>query len=79
MTDETRTDYGYLAQQAAEQRLSALEALLDETEDWEVAEELLEPPLDAPYCGCRTCDVREILVAAWPLLLAAAREEVRLD
>lgn len=30
---------------------------------------------DAPYCGCDTCLVREILHAAWPHLLELARLE----
>ena len=32
----------------------------------------------APYCGCDTCLVREILIAAWPALRRAARLEAGL-
>jgi hypothetical protein len=64
-------DYAKLAQDAAERRLDALDQLeFDGTplpDDIEVL---------APYCGCRTCLVREVLDAAWPHLLALARDEV---
>ena len=77
MTESSEIDYGILAQRAAEERLSILGELLDaEMEDWDAIEARLEPPAQAPYCGCGTCDVRETLVAAWPFLLMAAREEV---
>lgn len=61
------------AQRAAEQRLAACNEHLWAEESGE------EPdgpyPAVGPYCGCDTCVVREVLDAAWPVLLAAAREE----
>jgi hypothetical protein len=53
-----------LAQAAAERRLAYCNAVMYADED------------DAPYCGCDTCIVREVLDAAWPHMLALAREEV---
>ncbi len=70
-------DHGYLAHQAAVRRLNALDDVLDaELEEYEQATASLDPPLLAPYCGCQDCVVREALTAAWPHLLAAAREEL---
>lgn len=72
MSDHDITiDHGQLAQRAAEERLNALDDnLLDDVP--------LPPGIEpvAPYCGCRTCEVREILAAAWPFLLDAARGEL---
>lgn len=56
------------AQRAAEQRLATCtEMLWDETDDdgrdrpeWD--------DISAPYCGCDTCIVREVIDAAWPYL-----------
>lgn len=59
-------DVGRLAQEAAEARLAAIgdaEALLDdgvEVEDY---------PACGPWCGCETCVVREVLDAAWPVIV----------
>lgn len=66
-------DYGIEAQAAAEAHLEAcFTALFEESEDgtpqW--------PETAAPFCGCETCTVREVLHAAWPILLEAARAEV---
>lgn len=48
------------AQTAAETRLDELDAAeLDGDED----------ALPADWCGCRTCEVRETLTVAWPVLL----------
>lgn len=35
-----------------------------------------EPDTAGPYCGCQDCVVREVLHAAWPFLVEAARLEV---
>lgn len=69
MTDR---DYGLEAHQAAEQHLEACwEAMHAENEG-----EVVDWPVTAgPFCGCMTCEVREVLHAAWPLMLEAAREE----
>lgn len=62
-------DYGLEAQQAAEQRLEACWEALDQ-------EGVVDSPECAPFCGCRTCEIREVLDAAWPLLMEAARAEL---
>lgn len=56
-------------QQAAELRLAACQEALYE-------EEGAATPSIAPFCGCDTCVVREVLDAAWPHMLALARAEV---
>ncbi len=67
------TDWGQQAQAAAEKRLAYCNALEWDSDDMEGIE-VSEPC--APYCGCDTCVVREILDAAWPFLLQAAKEEL---
>lgn len=66
----TERDYGDEAQKAAEAHLGACW-------DWfyyEQDEVPLDPgtseinPASAPFDGCPTCEVREILFAAWPLI-----------
>ena len=60
-------DYGLEAQRAAEEHLSlCLEAEWDEEVD---------DPSSAPFCGCLTCIVREVLHAAWPVLEQAFTDE----
>jgi len=82
-------DFGLEAHQAAEAHLHACQAALDyedygdyyadldEDSDGEDVE-LPDYPEDmaGPYCGCQTCMVREVLHAAWPILLEAARAEL---
>lgn len=50
------------AQQLAEQRLEIAHSTLDTVDD------ALEGELAGPFCGCTTCEVREVLDAAWPFL-----------
>lgn len=78
MTDVKRApghDYGYEAQQAAEDHLN----LCEEWQQWEDGEEEgeAEPekgnPAIGPYCGCTTCMIREILHVAWPIIDAGVR------
>lgn len=67
------TDWGLKAHQAAEQHLAAcLEAMYAEDES-----DLDTWPEDmaGPFCGCETCVIREVLHAAWPILLQAAQAE----
>lgn len=63
------------AQKAGEERLQAIAEYELQTE--ELGE---PPPIDypavAPWCGCDTCVVREVLDAAWPHLLELARAEL---
>lgn len=70
------TDWGLEAHRAAEAHLEACwEALMDETEggdgDW--------PDVAAPFCGCHTCEVREVLHAAWPYAMRARFSETTAD
>lgn len=67
MSEET--DYGLLAQKAAEAHLAELEGCL-----WEEGEggNPQWPAMAGPYCGCETCMIRETLFAAWPHLRDAA-------
>jgi hypothetical protein len=53
------------AQQAAEDHLAACEAALWREEE---GEDGPESPAHAPYDGCDTCMVREVLAAVWPIL-----------
>lgn len=70
-------DWGLEAQRAAEARLAVLWEILDEPdpETYEALELHLDPPMEAPFCGCETCVVRETLTAAWPIIMEAAKEE----
>lgn len=72
-------DHEAAAQRAGEERLAYCQAQLYEDEN-------PDPPAPAPgegqepcapFCGCDTCIVREVLDAAWPHLLELAREEAR--
>lgn len=58
------------AQRAAEMRLAAASDMLFHDEEGE-PDGLDHPEWDevsAPFCGCDTCIVREIIDAAWPYL-----------
>lgn len=64
------------AQRDAEARLATLMALVYDDADFD------DPRWDGlqqagPFCGCDTCYVREVLDAAWPHLIEAARIFVR--
>ena len=58
------------AQRAAEDRLEACNDMLwaeeDGEPDWRDHPEW--DAISAPYCGCDTCVVREVIDAAWPYL-----------
>lgn len=62
------------AQRAGEERLNVISDYEEAWEGGRLPEG--ENPACAPFCGCVTCVVREVLDAAWPHLIAAAREEV---
>lgn len=66
-------DYGWLAQQAAEQHLDALNEAEERATD---GEDVDWPDSAAPYCGCQTCVIREVLHAAWPYLQQQAATEL---
>lgn len=62
MTDDVAF-FAQAAQNAAEEHLAACWQYLDN-------EDVPEPETAAPFCGCTTCEVREILHAAYPHLRA---------
>lgn len=64
-----------LAQDWALQAHQVAEAHLNEVWEWYHADEdgesdLGPDPAFAPFCGCETCEVREILLAALPYITA---------
>lgn len=63
-------EHAAAAQTAAEERLEALWAREFDDEEGEVDSA-------GPFCGCVTCEVREVLDAAYPHLMAIARWEVQ--
>ena len=66
------TDWGYEAQKAAEKHM---EAVWDAHYAWEEGDETAESPASAPFCGCETCVVREILHAGWTVFEESVRVE----
>jgi len=63
-------DYGHEAHELAEEHLDSCFEALDAEGD--LGEEAEWPAiLAAPFCGCTTCVVREVLNAAWPILVEA--------
>ena len=58
-------DIGRRAQRAAEAHLAACEEAMYEADC--VGEAEVDSPASAPFCGCTTCQVREVLHAAWPI------------
>ncbi len=67
--DETfDTDPGPAVQAAAERHLAAVWTAFYASEE---ADDLDIPsPASAPFCGCETCVVREVLAGAWPTIEA---------
>lgn len=66
-------DAGREAQEAVEAHLDACdaaEAWVDEGGNYEDPE--AKSPAIGPYCACRTCEIRETLAVAWPIILADA-------
>lgn len=61
-------DYGVEAQVAAEAHIVACWAWLNQEQD-EAGDPDAVDPASAPFDGCQTCEVREILYAAWPILV----------
>lgn len=59
-------DPGPRAQAAAEAHLEAVWEAFYEGEDH--PERQVLSPASAPFCGCETCIVREILAGAWPVI-----------
>lgn len=66
-------DAGVVAQAAAEEHLAACFEAEDAYEQaMEDGTDLadLDTPACAPFDGCQTCEIREILYAAWPVFTA---------
>jgi len=67
-------DYGIKAQRAGELRLDACREWLDQEESGEAHPDDVDPSCGA-FCGCLTCEVREVLEAAWPILAEGIKQE----
>lgn len=66
----TERDYGLEAQEAAEAHLGACWDWFYQEEEWGSDEPPgpLTDPTSAPFDGCPTCEVREVLYVAWPII-----------
>lgn len=64
-------DLGLQAQHAAETHLNECWEALDAENEGAVGVQW--PDMAGPFCGCQTCEVREVLHAAWPILRDGAR------
>lgn len=73
----TERDYFLEAHQAADAHLAACYAAYYAEPEGEGP--LPESPASAPFCACETCEIREILHAAWPILREAALAGIDLD
>jgi hypothetical protein len=69
-------DHFYEAHKAAEEHLAACWAWMEHEEGVEGSEEVPEPDQASPFCGCLTCEIREILHAAEPHLRRAWEDEL---
>lgn len=71
-------DWGARAQEAADKHLSAVWTHFHEEAEAVGDEEFESTPSPArgPFDGCQTCEVREILEVAYPLLRMAMVEEM---
>jgi hypothetical protein len=66
-------DAGELAQRVAETHLAACQESLWAEDSGE--QDVPESPASAPFCGCDTCLVREILYASWSVIEASTRRD----
>jgi len=71
-------DYGLTAQAAAEAHLLACREAMEQWEEAGEVTEAVESPASAPFCGCQTCEIREVLWAAWPILRQGVLDEMTL-
>lgn len=70
----TGRDWGHEAHQAAQARLEVLEQVQEAMCCGEEVDEELYEQLSGLVCeGCQTCTIREILDAAWPVIVEAIR------
>lgn len=83
MMRDHEEDAGFVAQRAAEAHLAACQEAFWAGEDpdgpywepdWETA--AMNSPASAPFDGCDTCIVREVLHAAWPIIEDHVRKEL---
>lgn len=70
-----QADWGVQAHLAAQDHLVRVWEWFHEAEDGETA--MGEDPAVAPFCGCEVCEVREILSAAVPFIIAGALRDNR--
>lgn len=64
-------DIGLIAQRAAEKHIERLDGCLYDEQDG--VPDVQWPESAGPYCGCTTCQVREILWIVWPIIEQDAR------
>jgi len=72
MSENGTRDFEALVQRKAEAHLDACFEAMD---NWEDGDGEMESPANAPFCGCTTCIVREVLMSVWDDLLEEARRE----
>ena len=65
-------DFGLRVQRKAELHVAECEDAMDRRN---MGEEVTDDPASAPYCGCITCTVREVLYVAYEELLTAAEKD----
>lgn len=67
-------DWGLEAHDAAINHLDQCDAWLAYFDNEDEEERPAgQDPASAPYCGCQTCLVREVLYAAWPIIEEGVR------
>lgn len=70
-------EFSERTQRKAEQHLDAcLEAM--DAHEWG-SDDPVESPAFAPFDGCNTCIVREVLLVCWDEMMEEARREVRAE
>lgn len=62
-------DLAFAAHTAAAERIDLLARLEELESEGETVDPAEWPETAGPYCGCTTCDLREGLFAAWPVIL----------
>jgi hypothetical protein len=76
--EQPRRDHRFAAHKAAVAHLAACFEHLDHQSEVDAgyadADAAVTDPASAPFCGCEDCMVREVLHAAWPHLLAEAKQ-----
>lgn len=75
MTEDEDHDIAEAVHRRAEEHLNACFEALDAWETEEGDNEEDESPASAPFCGCSTCVVREVLFSAYEELYEIAKRD----